>query len=337
MLGAPADRTGRVGARRAAMTSVNGGTLHVMPVPARDAATVMLVRDATDDGGRPDVEVCMLRRNLASEFVAGAYVFPGGSVDPDDSRAEAMAICDGRDDVEASAILGIESGGLAFWVAALRECFEESGVLVARRRPGGDDRPGLLEDLDDATTALLVGYRHELNAGRMGIVEVCRREGLLLAVDAVYYVSHWITPEVAPRRFDTRFFVTTAPRGQDVRHDEGETIASLWIRPSDALARYRAGEIELLPPTVANFRALAGFTTSEEVMAWAATVTAVPTVLPIVEFDEGEVIVFRPGDEGYDEAAARAASGEAFADGWPPPGATRFGRPPGTGSLTGTD
>jgi 8-oxo-dGTP pyrophosphatase MutT (NUDIX family) len=313
-----------------------GDTLHDMPVLARDAATVMLVRDTTDDDGRPDVEVCMLRRNPASKFAAGAYVFPGGSVDPDDSSAEATAICDGRDDVEASAILGIESGGLAFWVAALRGCFEESGVLVARRR-SDSGRPGLLEDLDDGTTARLVGYQHELNAGRMGIVEVCRQEGLLLAADAVHYVSHWITPEIAPRRFDTRFFVTTAPRGQDVRHDEGETIASLWIRPSEALARYRAAEIELLPPTVANFRALAGFTTSEEVMAWAATVTGVPTVLPIVEFDEGEVIVFRPGDEGYDEAAARAASGEALVEGWPPAGATGFGRPAGTDSLTGTD
>jgi 8-oxo-dGTP pyrophosphatase MutT (NUDIX family) len=302
-----------------------------MVIPARDAATVMLVRDVVDHAGSRGIEVCMLRRNLASEFVAGAYVFPGGSVDPDDSSSEAMALCDGRDDVEASAILGLESGGLAFWVAALRECFEEAGVLVARHRSDGDGsdgdgRSGLLQNLDTAVASRLAGYRHELNAGRMGIVEICRREGLLLATDAVHYVSHWITPEVAPRRYDTRFFVTAAPPGQDVRHDDGETIASMWIRPSDALARFAAGEIEMLPPTISNFRALVDFTTSEEVMAWAQTVTAVPTVLPIVEFGDGDVVIFRPGDTGYEEAAARAAAGVTPTDGWPPAGASGLGR-----------
>ncbi len=111
-----------------------------MSVTLRDAATVMLVRDADDGRGGPAVEVCMLRRNLASEFVAGAYVFPGGSVDPEDRGPRAAALCQGRTDDEASAILGVESGGLAFWVAALRECFEEAGVLVARPVDHGADR-----------------------------------------------------------------------------------------------------------------------------------------------------------------------------------------------------
>jgi 8-oxo-dGTP pyrophosphatase MutT (NUDIX family) len=304
-----------------------------MVVPARDAATVMLVRDVLeDDGGPSGIEVCMLRRNLASEFVAGAYVFPGGSVDPDDSSPEAMDLCDGRNDIEASAILGVESGGLAFWVAALRECFEEAGVLVARHETDGDShgQSGLLQNLDAAAASRLAGYRHELNAGRIGIAEICRREGLVLATDAVHYVSHWITPEVAPRRYDTRFFVTAAPPGQDVRHDDGETIASMWIRPSDALARFAAGEIEMLPPTISNFRALVDFTTSQQVMTWAQTVTTVPTVLPIVEFDDGDVFIFRPGDTGYEEAAARAASGVTPSDGWPPAGAAGLGRLSGT-------
>ncbi len=286
----------------------------------------MLVRDVVRADGSPTVEVCMLRRNLQSEFVAGAYVFPGGSVDPEDSSVEAMALCDGLDDVEASAVLGIGSGGLAFWVAALRECFEEAGVLVARHI-GHDGPGGMLTHPDAALAERLVAHRRDLNAGRIGIVEVCRREGLLLAADRVHYVSHWITPEVAPRRYDTRFFVTAAPQGQDARHDDGETIASEWIRPVDALARYRAGEIEMLPPTVANFTSLAGFDTSDEVMAWAETVTSVPTVLPIVEFtDGGEVLIFRPGDDGYEEAADRVASGATVADVWPPAGQSGFGR-----------
>ncbi len=104
----------------------------------RDAATVMLIRDVRDDDGTA-IEVCMLRRNLTSEFVAGVYVFPGGSVDPDDRGPAVEELCRGRTDAEASAILGIGSGGLAFWVAALRECFEEAGVLLAEpvvRVPG---------------------------------------------------------------------------------------------------------------------------------------------------------------------------------------------------------
>ncbi len=324
-----------------------------MVVPARPAATVMLVRDAdTRHGdGEPAIEVCMLRRNLDSEFVAGAYVFPGGSVDPEDATPEALALCDGRDDVEASARLGVGSGGLAFWVAALRECFEEAGVLVARRAgdgkagaavAAGGNRPAaarprpLLEHPDDETAARLAAYRRELNSGRLGIVEICRREGLVLAADTVHYVSHWITPEVAPRRYDTRFFVTVAPPGQAARHDEGETIASEWVRPAAALSRYRAGQIELLPPTVANFAALAGFRTSEEVMAWARTVTAVPAVLPVVEFEGGEVLIFRPGDDGYEAAAQRSAAGATVSDVWPPAGQSGFGRVVGQ-ERSGTD
>src|SRR5664280_3723859 len=100
-----------------------------MTVPLRDAATVMLLRYAVDEDGRRAVEVCMLRRNLASEFVAGAYVFPGGSVDPADRGEAAGELCRGPGDTRASELLGTSSGGLAFWVAALRECLEDAGVL----------------------------------------------------------------------------------------------------------------------------------------------------------------------------------------------------------------
>jgi len=280
-----------------------------MPVPIRDAATVMLVRDAVDGAGDPAVEVCMLRRNLASEFVAGAYVFPGGSVDPEDRGDEVEAFCRGRSDAEASAVLGIGSGGLAFWVAALRECFEEAGVLLARREgpgSGGD----LLDTRDSEVAARFAAHRDGVNAGTTRIIDVCRSEGLTLAVDDVHYVSHWITPELAPRRYDTRFFVAVAPGGQVARHDEGETIASVWVRPDAALERFDAGEIELLPPTIENLRSLARHRTTDAVMAWARGVTDVPTVLPIVLIEDGQVLVLRPGDEGYAEAAeAKAMSG----------------------------
>jgi 8-oxo-dGTP pyrophosphatase MutT (NUDIX family) len=279
-----------------------------MDVPIRDAATVILVRDARDEEGEPSVEVCMLRRNLASEFVAGAYVFPGGSVDPDDRGPDAASICRGLTDAEASAIVGLPSGGLALWVAALRECFEEAGVLVAG--PDGDGPGGLLDTTDPAVAARFAAHRDALNGQRTRLVDVCREEHLVLDVDAVYYVSHWITPELAPRRYDTRFFIAAAPTGQVAHHDDGETIATSWVRPGQALARQAAGEIELLPPTISNLESLESFRSTGEVMAWARQVTEVPTVLPVVLIEDGEVLILRPGDEGYEQALAdRLASG----------------------------
>ncbi len=281
-----------------------------MSVTLRDAATVMLIRDADDGSGLPAIEVCMLRRNLASEFVAGAYVFPGGSVDPEDRGPKAEALCAGRTDAEASALLGVGSGGLAFWVAALRECFEEAGVLVARSAAGAPGPGRLLDTTDPAVAERFAAHRDAVNGQRSGLLDICEQEGLVLAVDAVHYVSHWITPELAPRRYDTRFFITAAPPGQIASHDEVETIANIWIRPGEALARHRAGEIEMLPPTIANLRNIEAYRTTGEVMEWASQVTDVPTVLPIVLIEDGHVLILRPGDIGYEEALAdRLASG----------------------------
>ncbi len=282
-----------------------------MSVPARDAATVILVRDAPDERGEPGIEVCMLRRNLAAEFSAGAYVFPGGSVDAEDRGPAAAALCRGRTDAEASAMLGIESGGLAFWVAALRECFEEAGVMLAGTPDdAGADGYAPLDTRDPEVVRRLADHRRALNSGLTGLVQVCEQENLVLAADAVHYVSHWITPELSPKRYDTRFFITAAPPGQVAEHDEGETIASVWVRPHQALAASAGDEVDLLPPTLANLRNIESFRSTDQVMAWARQVTDVPTVLPIVLIEDGHLLVLRPGDAGYEEAAADlAASG----------------------------
>jgi 8-oxo-dGTP pyrophosphatase MutT (NUDIX family) len=287
-----------------------------MSVTVRDAATVILVRDAVDEDGGDAIEVCMLRRNLTSEFVAGVYVFPGGSVDPDDRGGAAEELSRGLTDAEASAILGVESGGLSFWVAALRECFEEAGVLVAEPvGSGGPDAGGsdaLLDTSDPEVGRRFAAYRDAVNEGSVRLLDVCRAENLRLATDTVHYVSHWITPELAPRRYDTRFFVTVAPAGQIASHDDGETIATIWVRPAQALARQAAGDIELLPPTIANLRSIEGFTSTAEVMAWAGTITKVITILPVVLIEDGRVLILRPGDEGYEDALeARRQSGSA--------------------------
>jgi 8-oxo-dGTP pyrophosphatase MutT (NUDIX family) len=228
----------------------------------RDAATLMLVRDAASGDG---VEVFMLRRNPAAVFAAGAHVFPGGAVDEADRHADLEAVCDGRSDDQASVELGVDSGGLAFWVAAVRESFEEAGLLLAT-----DANGDLLSLVDDDVADRFNGYRHAIYNGEDRLVDVCKREGLTIPADRIHYFSHWITPVGAPRRYDTRFFITAAPAHQRPLHDDGETVASEWVRPDDALKRHFAGDFEMIPPTVSSLRDLARFDRVDALLAAAA-------------------------------------------------------------------
>jgi 8-oxo-dGTP pyrophosphatase MutT (NUDIX family) len=264
----------------------------------------MLVRDGVDDPSTP-LEVLMVRRNLHSDFIGGAYVFPGGGVDLADGGADAEAACVGRSDAEASALLGVSSGGLAYWVAVLRESFEEAGVLVAYGE-GRTEGP-LLSLSDDDQASRFVEHRRAVNAGTRGFLDVCRQEGLRLAVDRVHYFAHWITPVGAPRRYDTRFFVAGAPPFQTPAHDAAETIAWEWIRPGTALRRHRDGEIELIFPTICNLKAIGRFATSEELLAAAAAAGRIPVIEPRVVADGNGVRILLPGDPGYDGAVAAKA------------------------------
>jgi len=209
----------------------------------------MVVRD-----GHGALEVLMLRRSLASPFVSGAHVFPGGAVDQEDADPELLTRCAGRSDDDASALLGLASGGLAYWVAAFRECFEEAGVLVAT---GPDGQPLTFED--PSVEQSFVEHRRALNDRRCSFLDVCRAERLTLPADQVFYVGHWITPEGPPRRYDTRFFVARAPNGQTAVHDDFETIEHLWISPADALARHSEGDLTLILPTIWNLQVLSSY------------------------------------------------------------------------------
>ena len=258
----------------------------------RDAATVMLVRDGELDGA---LEVFMMRRNLNSDFVGGAYVFPGGAVDDHDRHQDLEPICTGRTDAEASALLGIDGGGLAFWVAAIRETFEEAGVLLAYDRSGR-----IIDWTDPEVEARFAEHRKAVDAGDRRLVEVCGEEGLQLAVDTMHYFSHWITPEGPPRRYDTRFFVAAAPVGHTYLHDDGETIASCWIRPQDALDQHRQGAFEMIFPTIKNLEAIARFDTAAELLDAAKHIGDIPALLPRVVNDGDGMRILLPGDPGYD-------------------------------------
>jgi 8-oxo-dGTP pyrophosphatase MutT (NUDIX family) len=265
-------------------------------VPVRPAATVMLLRD-----GGAGIEVFMLQRAHSAAFARSQYVFPGGRVDDADHGDDFEPVCDGLDDAAASARLGLDQGGLAWYVAAIRECFEEAGVLLARPRdsdaPARFDDPNVAERFNDA--------RHRIHAGDGSLVELCVAEDLLLLPSRLQFVAHWLTPVGEARRFDTRFFVAEAPPSQEPLHDDAETIASTWVRPADALARREARELQMFPPTVASLRMLAEHATVAEAMRAAASVGVPPRLEPrLIVTAEGRFAGIRlPGEQGFDEAA----------------------------------
>ena len=259
-------------------------------MPVKPAATVMLLRDAAD--GEPGVEVFMLRRTANAVFGAGMYVFPGGRVDGVDGADEIAPFCRGLDDAGASAQLGIDYGGLAYWVAAVRECFEEAGVLLATRHDGGP----LELRLED---------RHEIHDhdSSLSLVALCRRDDLVLDLSTTYYVDHWITPIGEQRRFDTRFFVAEMPTDQEPVHDDKETVDSLWVRPAEALRMQADGELMMMPPTMVNLRFLEPHVNTASALAAAAAVEQPPCVLPKIRRDaDGRITgVAMPGDADYDD------------------------------------
>ncbi|HVS14715.1 MAG TPA: NUDIX hydrolase [Thermoanaerobaculia bacterium] len=255
---------------------------------ARQASTVLLVRDHASARG---VEVFMERRHIESDFVGGAYVFPGGAVDPEDRIPEGL--CRGLDDAAASARLGLDHGGLAFWVAAIRECFEEAGVLLAYGA-GGE----LLDFADPAVEDRYRALRDELNAGKLTLIDLARSERLELATDRIHYWGHWITPEGQPRRYDTRFFVAHAPENQTAAHDDWELVHSAWVTPAEAIERAVRREWMIIFPTLMNLKQLGEFARAEDALAWAV---ATPPLVAMVPRVLGDRIVL-PGDEGYEDA-----------------------------------
>lgn len=266
---------------------------HPAEVPVRPAATIMLVED------RPDLHVLLLRRRAASDFVGGMMVFPGGGLDPADSDPRAEALCVGLDEATASRRLGLPQGGLAYWVAAIRETFEEAGVLLAvdeaSQRELRLDDPALRERFD--------ALRSEVDQEQIGLVDAARGEHLRLRTDAVHYVGRWITPEGPPRRYDTRFFLAACPPGQEALHDDGEAVDSCWMRPAEALRRFETGDLTMLPPTLGMLRALSRFASSAQALEAAARHEDGPDVEAKLVGRGQSWRVLLPGDPDYGDAA----------------------------------
>ncbi|MEU3613064.1 NUDIX hydrolase [Streptomyces sp. NPDC006872] len=258
------------------------GTL--VPVAPKRAATVMLLKD-TDSG--PVVH--MLRRRASMAFAGGAYAYPGGGVDPrDDDRHVRWA---GPTRAWWAERLGVdETAAQAIVCAAVRETYEEAGVLLAGPTP--DSVVG------DTTGADWEADRAAVAARDLSFAEFLDRRGLVLRSDLLGAWTRWITPEFESRRYDTWFFVAALPEGQRTRNASTEADRTVWIRPSDAAASYDKGELLMMPPTIATLRGLAPYATAADALAATPGLDLTP-VLAEARLEEDEVVLSWPGHDEF--------------------------------------
>ena len=239
------------------------------PVPAKDAATIAVVRD-----GAGGIEAFLMRRQSSMAFAAGMYVFPGGGVHDDDFGSVDWA---GPTPEQFGERLGCAPElAHALVVAAVRETFEETGVLLAG--PDADTVFG------DTTIPEMTRAREDLEEHRLGFAEFLRRGQLVLRADLLGVWAHWITPAFEPRRYDTRFFVAALPAGQRIESVSGEADRSLWAPLTQVLERVDAGGAAMMPPTVTTCRELAEHR-ADEILTASAKRTVTPIEPRIVEVD----------------------------------------------------
>lgn len=245
---------------------------HVPATPAEAvaSATVVLMRE-----GRRGPEVLLLRRNRATGFVPGAYVFPGGRVDAADGQDALVRCWDGLTPESAAARLGIAPDAnppaIAYYGAALREAVEETGLLAGVVAANG---PPDGEVVSEAREALL--------GGGASFAAVLDGLGARLDGNAIEYIAHWVTPEVEPRRYDTRFFAARVPAGSRAVYDRREMTDAVWLTPGAALDRHRRGRLPMIFPTIRTLEDLRDFATVEDLLSHyrARTVTRVqPTIV----------------------------------------------------------
>jgi recombination protein RecT len=251
------------------------------PAATRSAATVLLLRDAPAGAG---IEVLMTRRSATASFAPGAYVFPGGGIDPADTDAHGIAA---RRPTQGDL-------HLTQAIAAIRESFEELGVLLARH---ADGRPA-----DDSDIAAL-----ERDAP---FAAQCEARGLTLAADEVYVLAHWITDRDLPRRFDVPFLIARMPASQAPVADEAEQFEPVWVRPADALARHKAGSFFMIFPTIRTLERLGGFSSVDEVLQACASEVPLWTSCPRAGMLRGAEARFMEHETPYGELELVSPDGQ---------------------------
>jgi 8-oxo-dGTP pyrophosphatase MutT (NUDIX family) len=258
----------------------------VVPVPA---ATLVLLRERAGSG----VETLLLQRHAKSKFAAGDYVFPGGKLHADDNPDDAEGWCVGLDGARAAQVLGLNGAArtaLGYWIGAIRETFEEVGVLLAT---GSDGAPAAVDHQRFAD------YRRACQLDNRAFWSMVKTEGFRLTTDRLVYFAHWTTPDDLPLRFDTRFFAAPMPHGQEPSGDGREVVELRWLAPQAALDAQARGALSLRFPTIKNLGLFAGAASVSEALARLAGRT-VRQVQPRVVVDNGTRRVEIPPDAGYD-------------------------------------
>ena len=262
------------------------------PATPSAAATLVLLRDRSPSG----VEVLLIQRHSKSKFAAGDFVFAGGKVEADDMPDDVARFCRDLTADQASARLGGALGprdALGYWVGAIREAFEEVGILLAY----GPD--GNVVEITDENRRRFEAHRAACQKANRAFFAMLRDEQLVLATDRLSYFAHWITPEENPIRFDTRFFAAVAPTGQDPVADGHEIVAVRWMTPDEAFDAMRTKEISLRTPTIKNLE-IVGAALAEGDGASAAVLRVgqreVRTIRPRVLTVDGRPVPVLPGD-----------------------------------------
>lgn len=260
-----------------------------VPASPRPASTVLLLREQSTG-----FEVFLLRRHQESVFMASNYVYPGGAVDKDDADEVLLDHCTvcttvGESDAYSRNLL-------VYRIAAIRELFEEAGVLLAYRKDGTP-----LRTLDEPERENFARYRIELNAGQINFLQLLAKENLILALDSLFYLAHWITPEARPIRFDTRFFVALHPSGQEASPDWEETTDGIWIAPRAALEANIIGSLPLSPPTLKTLEDVAFYDALQPFFESLRNEEKRIAVLPVVIKNAGEDVLIFPWDPDYEE------------------------------------
>jgi 8-oxo-dGTP pyrophosphatase MutT (NUDIX family) len=237
-------------------------------VAPRPAATTILVRAR---GTQP--EILLLKRGAHARFMPNAYVFAGGALDPQDDGAEVHNLCAGLDDQAAGEQLYLPNG-LRFYVAAIREAFEECGLLLAY------DSHGDLVDLSTWDEAHLRDARLRLSGSRLSLTALCKAHGWRLAVDKLTFFSHWITPPGA-LRFDTRFFLSLAPPGQNASLAGDEMSELVWYTAAEALTEFSSGRLLLMFPTRAILKDIAEFRDIDALFEFASRPRTITAITPV--------------------------------------------------------
>ncbi len=250
------------------------------PVLAKPSATIVVLRESSSGP-----ELLLVRRRAGDAF-GDSYAFPGGVVDGDESASHAFS--QGKTAEEANTLLNVAQGGLDYYSAAIRELFEETGILLARDAAG--DWSGSGPDVDV--------LRKEVDQGALPWSDFLRDQGLQMASDALHYFAHWETPLNLPKRWSTRFFLAELPSGQDATHDGSEVTDSRWIPAAEALTLGCEGGMELPLPTVKTLKSLADFITVGEMLDWAKDQASqgIEKILPERIRSDGESKYVVPGE-----------------------------------------